>query len=167
MAEVLPPGDQSALIRIMRSTRQRPVHRVGRERHEHCPPANTRGARNQVSPTLPRALTSYIRRRRLTQINADRAFRREGWSSQEHPLNAQAAHEPPSKIQQLLHGLAEFGGFLKAGALAVLEMALGRWPKTGNVGRPELSMPDEQVRPPQQSARRKLGDWLRIVAASR
>ena len=52
-----------------------------------------------------------------------------------NPMDSPTAHEPLSRVRRCLHGLAEIGGFLKAGALAVLEVGLGRWPKAANLDR--------------------------------
>ena len=69
------------------------------------------------------------------------------------PMDSPTAHEPLSRVRQCLHSLAEIGDFLKAGALAVSEIGLGRWPKAANLDRGELSTPDDGRGPIETSAR--------------
>ena len=42
-------------------------------------------------------------------------------------MNTPTAHEPPSRVRRCVDALAEIGSFLKACALAVVEVGLGRW----------------------------------------
>ena len=54
---------------------------------------------------------------------------------------------PPSKVPGFFRGLGEIAEFLRESALAVLEVAIGRWPQPFGEPRPKPKAPDQGVGP--------------------
>ena len=63
----------------------------------------------------------------------------------EESQGPEAALAPLSKVGQVLHGLGEIGAFFARGALAVLEVCLGRWPRAVSGRRRKGAPPDEDM----------------------